>query len=110
MNKFLDEFDEYLEEDLNIPEIDLTGVVLGKGGPEFNLLDMVVIPMTHNAYYLLDIKGQRLNGKKGYIIDYDGDNYLIYFIEKINGHNGCKKNNIPNNQGWWLNPWSIKKI
>ncbi len=100
----LEELEEVWEEEPD-SEIDLTGVNLGKRGPKFNLLDKVVV--TSNLFY--DHMDNPLENKVGYIIDYDGT-YLIYFIDKISGHDGNKGiHNIPNDQGWWLAGDYIKK-
>ncbi len=112
MNRFLNEFEEIWLDEPEI-EIYLTGVKLGKGGPEFNLLDKVIVNNFHNDFY------KNINNKIGYIIDYfDYDNtYLIYFIEKVSERDTparCKKYKgkaaVQNEYTLWLLSKFLKKI
>ncbi len=100
-----DDFEEVWEEgELENPEleIDLTGVELGKGGPHFNVLDRVLCLYPY---------GGNINvaGKVGYIIDYNGINYLVYFINDIHGHHRKDACNIPDGHGWFVNPLYLQK-
>ncbi len=87
------------ESEKNI-EIDLTNVKLGKSGPEFNVLDKVIIKNKYRSF----------NNQIGYVIDYDGDfsAYLIYFINNIGL--SYTYNNIPRGHVWWVHYTELKKI
>ncbi len=104
MNKFLNEFEEIWIDEPEL-EIDLSKVKFGKSGPNFNVLDKVIV----NNFY------KNVNNKIGYIIDYfDYDNtYLIYFIEKFlkleETPVRCKKYNIPNGYTLWILPKYLEK-
>ncbi len=102
-----EDFEEIWEEEKDL-EVDLTGVNLGNRGPKFDLLDKVIVV---NNNIIKDYKHNLLKNKVGYVIDHEGAYYLIYFVNKISGHDGNRsKHNIPNHQGWWLFSGFIKKI
>lgn len=106
MNKFLGEFEEvWVDDDLydDLYEVDLTGVIFGSNGPEFNVLDRVRV----KSVCLLG--NNNLCGKEGYVIGYTysgGFYYLIYFIDSITGHDGMgvdRVSYIPSGNGLWIN-------
>ncbi len=94
------DFEEVWEEEPDL-EIDLTGVQLGRRGPDFNILDKVIcINQTDGNYKVID--------SYGYIIDYNTVNYLVYFINNVNGHGG--RANIPKGHAWWVPAINLRKV
>ncbi len=96
---FEDGFEEVWEEEPSY-YVNLDRVKLGKNGPKFNVLDIVI-----TRDYPLTTK----NNKIGYIIDYDdvSNCYLIYFIDNIGGYG---RNNIPHGHAWCVTSKYIEKI
>ncbi len=100
----LEDFEEVLEEEPEKQEleINLTGVQLGRGGPDFNVLDKVKV---------FSIINKKLNHSIGYIIDHyifgKYHYYLIYFINNIGGHD---MNNIPDGHGLWVPAKNLRKV
>ncbi len=111
--KFEDDFEETWIDDESSLEIDISNVKLGKDGPEFKVLDKVKVIVDIYADYSYAPKINLYN-KIGYVIDCNTNNeYLIYFIENVNGHDGnnvIKKYSIPFGHGWWINSYNLKKI
>ncbi len=93
--KFEDDLEEVWEEEPDL-EIDFSKIVLGYNGPEFKVLDKVIV------------NNNIINNKVGYIIQYS-INYLVYFVDYVGGHDG-RHRDIPDGYGMWVNGKDIKKI
>ncbi len=102
------DFEEVWEEE---PPLDLTKIILGKDGPDFNVLDKVISKTIGKSF-----------NKIGYVIDYypnkvtisgeviiSSRTYLIYFIDDISNTSG-RYLNIPEGHGMWISSNKLKKI
>ncbi len=76
------------------------GIKFGKSGPEFKIGEKVICTGKYDDNDFIE-------NEIGYVVDYDY-NYLIYFINKINGHDGNGR--LPKGHGWFVPSILLKKI